>query len=450
MSITSTYGSWTVSWPWPRALFCENYILGFAKESNNLYGFEMHVNDGNWSATAVVDLGLEANIDQLNVLDFGPYYVISTMEVEDDGTLNVATYERDVSAAPSLSCMSAFVDPAYGVGCNFNGQAVVGAIDGSGAEDGWKWVGQHMGGNTVVWGRIGQMSFDVEASPTAGFANMSWKSYDGQSEGVVLSIRKLGEAVIVLGDGGGAALLPREEPQVTFGVKPLPLSGVASGDHVAGDENILVFIDQNYELWKADDSLKFEKLGYKEWFEDLLGTSTTIVSYVPEKKRFYFSNGTDCYVLTEYGLYTCNQAVTSVGVTRDGSLYGFFVDNADYEWRIETGSLDFGQRSMKTLQVLEMHGHYEKTSGVVSAKFKYKNEYTSDDFTALDWVELNPWGIVTIPLTASEFRVSLKGTDYRSSSCMVEAMKARVKLSDKRSIRGTYKKKSEYVDKTLA
>jgi hypothetical protein len=179
-----------------------------------------------------------------------------------------------------------------------------------------------------------------------------------------------------------------------------------------------------------DSKFSMKKLGYRDWLLDL--DSDFKISYVPEKKRFFISDRNTCYVLTESGLYSCHQRTPAVGVYQ-GGLWGIVDDSGNYEWRVETDEIDFKQRAFKTLQFIEAHGASEQTEALV----KYKNN-VSDDFKELTWKKLNKNGIVFYPVSGSDFKISLRGMDYRGSDYLLTNLKVRVKQTDKRNIRGLY------------
>ena len=448
-SIVSSCGTWDVTWPYPQAIFGKYYTLAFAAvaaigdcttgvpaANNSLMLFEMYCNTSDvWTASYGFDLGAHAYIDQVDILDFGPFYAVSAFGY--NGNTPVITCAlRLPDIAVGASAFTAIVTsqvPDFISGCNFNGQAVIGGISSSNA----LWEDRGLG--SVCWSKIG--SFDFRPGVVAGYRDMEWGEY---GEGIVYKVRKLGNFVVVFGDGGVVGLIPTSKPVTTFGYKNLPGAGVRSGNHVAGDEHVQGFIDSNYDFWLMDARLQAQKLGYREWFKDLLEYThvsndyRTLMSYVPSKKRFYISNGNECYVLNEWGLYECNQRVTSAGDYRGKLLCGFFSDNADYEWRLETNELDFKQRGLKTLQNVEVAGRYVKTAGSMSTRVKYKNNDLSATWSALSWIPLNPKGIAFPIVSGSEFRVGVKGTDYREADLSLDEITMRVKLIDKTNVRGLY------------
>jgi len=450
-AITSSCGTWDVTWPYPQAIFGDYYTWAFAAvataadceggvpaSNNSLMLFEMYCDTSDdWNADYGLDLGVHAYIDQIDILDFGPFYAVSAFGYNGNTpVITCALRLPDISVgASAFTAIETSKVPDFITGCNFNGQAIIGGIKSSNA------MWEERGLSSVCWSRIGEFDFRPDVHRTAGYKDMEWSKY---GEGIVYKIRKLSNFIMIYGDGGVASMAPTTSPMTTFGHKNFPSAGIRSGNHMAGDEHIHGYIDSNYDFWIIDNKLQAQKLGYREWFKDLMEYThvsndyRTLVSYVPSKKRFYISNGNDGYVLNEYGLYTCNQRVTSAGDYRGKLLCGFFSDNADYEWRLETNEMDFKQRGLKTLQNVEVSGRFVKTSGVMSTRVKYKNDVLSSTFNALGWIPLNPQGIASPVVSGSEFRVGVKGTDYRDSDFSIDDIKMRIKLIDKRNVRGLY------------
>jgi hypothetical protein len=69
---------------------------------------------------------------------------------------------------------------------------------------------------------------------------------------------------------------------------------------------------------------------------------------------------------------------------------------------------------------------------------KYRNNVSDEEFKELTWKKLNNQGIIYYPVSASDFKISLKGDDYRDSDYLLTSLKMRVKQTDKRNIRGLY------------
>jgi len=448
MGITADCGSWSVTWPWPQAIFGSYYTwawavadtddcaAGIPAGDDDLILFELYCSTSDvWTGDYIASFGAIENINQVDIIDFGSFYAATAFGYSGGSPTITGLIRLPGISKPSTQYTSLETSqvPEFITGCNFNGQAVIGGIISTNAT--W----EERGLSSVCWSRIGQFDFRPDEHQTAGYRDMDWGEW---GEGIVYKVRKLGNYVVVFGDGGTSVLIPRRGPAVTFGYKRLPIPGVRSGNHIAGDQHVQAVIDTNYDLWLIDSSMKPRKLGYREWFQDLLTYThesndyRTLATYVPSKKRFYFSNGNDCYVLTEYGLYTCHQNVTSAGDYRGKVLCGFFEETADYEWRAETAPMNFNQAGFKTLQHAVLQGHYVKSTYNPYLRVKYKNDVGSVTYSASDWKELNPQGALAPIITAQQFKVGIKGTDYRSSELLLDSIDLKIKVTDKHLIRG--------------
>ncbi len=154
--------------------------------------------------------------------------------------------------------------------------------------------------------------------------------------------------------------------------------------------------------------------------------------------EFFICDDTYSYLLTKYGLCSMYQRVTSV-VPIDGVVYGVSSDasgTTDDEARIKTDRLDFGIRGLKTLTTMEA-GIYHPLGSTYHAygTVDWRSNKTSA-FQTRDWLLMNPDGIVTPMVTADEFRLGIKVDNY--ANVEIDSITSRLKLVDKRSVRGLY------------
>jgi len=437
-------GIWAIgsNWPWPKIYFGRNYTLAFVKglASGYLWVYELYCTTGDaWTATAVKSLGALTNIDKVEVADFGEFYAVSRF-----GITNNVAYMDGFLREPSGRIVDLPTDsvPVFGTCCNFNGQAIIGCIA-HGDDDHWG----DLGYNSVVWSSIGKFNFRLTPldsgsgtkdgkfwlQPDVGWRNMPWGEW---RTGIVHKVAKLGKGVMVYGDGGSALLFPVNEPAVTFGLKDSIGPAVRSGNHIAGDENGHVVIDDFDEVWRIGSDGP-EKLGYKDYIRGLTAGNIH-VSHVPGRQRFFISDGVTGFCLTPSGMYEVHQLVSSAGTYR-GILCGFFKDSEDYEARVETDILDYNQRGMKTISCLEVGGDfYDGSETPIKVSIKYRYDHKTASFSQTGWVSVNPEGQAVLPVTAPEFKLLVKVDDYRGNTVNLDYIKARIKMSDRRFIRGTY------------
>ena len=442
-AITGT-GVWSVTtWPWPQVFYLSYYTLFFAVKTGttNLYLYEAYCSTSNvWAATEIQNLGAVANVKYVTVADFNMFYVVTTY-AEVGNVVTVDAWMKDVGA-DTVTALPSTNSPVYACITNFNGQPVAGGIaHGDDTSFG------NMALNTVAWSEVGKFDFregEVEVTPggpkrfnrTSGYRHMEWGEW---GRGKVYRVGKLGNSVIVYGDGGIARLLPISAPVSTYSKQDVAGYGLKCGSAMDGDESIHGFINEDDEMCLLTESGELRVLGYQEYLDDLTGIIK--VSYCAARKRFYISDGIVGYVLTPHGMYSTDQYVTSVGSYR-GVLSGFVLEGSDQEMRITTNTLDFGIRAMKTISSVEVGINYYTgtATDVFTGTLQYRNDYHSnrDSFSTLDYVTINPKGNFVQEVTANEFRVRLKGTTYVDAKLNLDYITTRIKLSDKTSIRGIY------------
>lgn len=120
------------------------------------------------------------------------------------------------------------------------------------------------------------------------------------------------------------------------------------------------------------------------------------------------------------------------------NMFGFWIDSGDYELRLKTDTLDFGQRGMKMITVIEAGMNYTKSDFPAEVAIEYKYDYMANSFSRTAWKIFNREGIAYPQITASEVRVLIRSADYRDSKASISYITIRLKMSDKRSIRGRF------------
>jgi hypothetical protein len=459
--IVNSAGDWDpVVWPYPQARFLSYYTLAFVMADqddfesglpaadNSIVLCELLLSDNVWTATAICDMGESSEISQLDILDFGPFYSACAYGRDDSDVPVISGMLRvpGASADPLYTSIPTAKVPQFICGCNFKGQAVIGGVNSTDPH----WCNLGLAG--VHWSRIGSFDFRPDENRTAGFMKMPWINNDA---GLVLRVERLGNNVIVYGDGGRAVLIPRNSPMTTFGLREKPGFGISSGNHMAGDEHVHCFVDTKRDVWIAQwdsryQTTSFERLGYREYMDNLFdyspqsGDSRVIVSYEPRNGRFYFANGNQCYVLGKNGMYSTDQIVTSIGHSQGRVLCGFYVDGSDPRIVFTTGTLDAARRDMKSVEIVEFCGNYDKTSGdpavqqplYGAVKYRYDTYTGQDGFSTGSWVRLNKKGVFTQKITASEHRISIKADTYVGAFFDFDWMKVGIKYVDKQSVRG--------------
>jgi len=442
--------SWTVSkWPFDMVKFLNYYTIIMHDDGTNLDLYEAYCGtDDVWVATECIQNIVAYQPTQIYPLnwdfaDFDWFYGMAFAYISN-GTLSVKCYQRDPSLASGTTAITALPSdacPTFITCCNFKGQPILGGIISTNPT----WT--QLGLSSVVWGAIGQWEFRPQINRTAGFIRMPWSDWD---EGRVLKVNRLGDRVIVYGNGASCSLTPYSEKYATgFALDDKVLGpGISHGFHWAGDydrhlilgnDNNLYLVNETGDFGKA---LGFKKLGYKEYMEELLASAEDFapntpicMSYDKLGKRFHLSAPNFSYVLTDQGLYKSHQSTTGVGRYRGKKLTGFTIDQADYEGRMVSDTIDNRLRGMKTVETLEF-GLDSGSNAYGGVDFKYAYP-TNSSYRTSTLKPLGHEGIVYPGVTASDFRVRLKVSDYRDG-VKLDYVNVKWKLPDKRSVRGLY------------
>lgn len=430
MAITGDAGIWTVSgnWPYPKIFFLKNYVcvVAIAGSVLNLYEFTSSLTTV--TATKVIQLGPLTQIDSVDMADFGSYYLIA-ISGYDGTTKKKRLFHRTVNANSALGAVEeadAGETPAASTCCNYKSQLILGGVL-SGIHP---WNG--LSSCSVAWSGIGNNIFNPDSDPSAGFMQMPWAHYH---EAQVYKVIRLGNVVRVYGDNGIADLVPAEvEDSVTFGTRAMAKYGIISSEAVAGDDLTHVFINQHYDLCLSTEK-EVKVLGYRKHLEQLDVDLGIIITHDNTKNRFYISDGVLSFVFTEHGLYSTDQCTTSIG-RLNGNLIGFTFSNGDNGVYLTTTPADFGNQGMKTIEAVEVGVDYSITdnhdlSMAIDAKYSYNK-----DFITLPWEAINELGVTTQKVTAREFKINLRGTYTAGEEFNLSSMRAKIKFSDKRNIRG--------------
>lgn len=435
---------WTMSWPWPWMFSGSEFLGGLTRNGSALNGYMLVYVDGvGWVSGA--DVGelhdTYTEVEAISVADFGSAIVVGVLYV-DSGKYNSKCYYT-LPGTPSFTACDQVTTPPFSTCCNFKGQLVAAGFFQAGSRTNNDW--DDLTGRSIAWSKIATLDFRIneDGNKTAGYSGRTSFKVGGSTDfEIIHNVSTLGEGVIVYCSTGTALLNPIIDPYPTFGLRELKTPGVLSKNCWAGDETVHGFIDTNYDFWIIDTSHEPRKLGYSEFLEPLF-TSTAIpfqtvkVSYDPLEKIFYIANTSAGYALTQQGLYSTHQCLTSVARFKGIQPVGFWNDTADYEARITTDNLNYGQSSLKTVSVLEFDGKYKKTGEVASGSVQYCMGY-SDDFADTVDLELNNQGICYPRITAKDFRAQLILPDYRGAEIKINRLVTRTQFGDKRSIRGQH------------
>lgn len=425
-AIVAPSGTWDVSlanWPYPQVRFLNYYTIGLAIDGADLKLYEMEVDSGSWNAVEVRNLGPVANVGNVELVDFGKFYVASVYNAE---TNTVACYTRDTSLAAGETDALALMDntkiPNFITGCNYFGQAVLGGIDSP--DPTWNDLYRH----SIAWSGVGTFDFRIDKVTTAGYAHTS----EGQGgDGIVWKVRQLGTKLMCYGSNGVYTMTPISAPASGW-TSPLNLNHLPPlhVNAIAGSMGEHYYIDINLDLWRLTAE-GVDKLSYKEFLQTLTA-SDIIMVYEEKRNRLYISDGRKSYVLTNKGMYECHQCVTSIGYNRQ-TLGGFFLDTEDYRGSLVTNTFDFFSRGFKSIQGLELGMHAEED---VRAFINYGSNGSA--LTASVMKKVTPDGFVAPIIAGVDLQIGIEVEDYRTANFSLDYMNAKIKYVDRRFRRGSY------------
>lgn len=428
----------TNDFPWPR-IYQTNYrlLLVTKQRTQNLILSELFLNEGNvWIATPTLNLGNYLAIDQIEIADFGPFYIISTLGTDFEGDIVVRQFNRDINAPIELEAQQSFVeqiDPKCAAIINFNGQFIGGNVSSSNFQ--WK----DLGANGILWSQIGSYDLNTFDQYTAGNRQLFLPNR-GARRAKIVKLMKFGNTIVIYSDSSQSVLSPEIVGNTfTYSVSSVQGLGVRSANHVAGDEHFHGFIDLSGDFWtlgKPENALvnsnTLKRLGYREWINDLL-TFDTYVSYSPRDNRFYISNKHQCLVINQFGAYHSHQLVSSVVDLGDGTIVGTFIDTKDREARITTDTLDYGSRGIKSIESITAdlsHERYERAFYSVDWRMDRSLDFikSKEHFDGLS-------GQAGIHVAGIDFRLKLRVTNYKN--VILNNLLANIKYSEQRFKRGT-------------
>ena len=441
--IIDAFGSWDVEWPWPQIRHGHGNIVAFAVADwglcqggvadgdPSLVLFELYYSEGNLHALPAAQIHVKASqVVSVDFASFGDFYVVSAVIVTDDpSTPTIKTFVRDVYENLGLTSVSPISGAPAGLAlCNFNQQAIIGGLQSMDS----KWSTLGLGG--IAWGGIGNFEFDPTLDPTAGSTQIRTVR---RGEGIVYKLLRLNKGVVTYTNAGCQTLGPFATEYVSgFGESLMSFPGVASANHVAGDELRHAAIATDGNVWLLTEEKGLVKVGYKEFIFPMLRQGKVILSYLPQRRTFYLSNATKSYMLNEFGLCEIHQSVTSV-MEINGFLTGFTKDLGDYEVRLKMGDIDFDLGGFKTVETMEISAKYDTTALLQAGVDFSVGQNTAWRSGALKRV--GPQGFTSPIVTAQVFRPKIQAADYRNfSELKLSNLKLRFKISDKRGIRGKY------------
>ncbi len=404
-------GSWTMSdssWPHMRFHFLDSMTLGVGISGADLAVFPL-LRDvaGAWTASAGTSLGALAEVESINMAGAGTYALIAVRLLAGTEALIVRDAVTGTFASAGVGI------PTGRAVCFYRGQALVGT-------ETW-----------VYWGGIRNMEFDQTVDMNAGSLRLPDSE---QGDGEILRLMVLGSGVRAYCTHGIFSLAPYTVDAASgFGEQGKIGLGILNPHAVDGDDSVHGMVDQDMNFWSIS-SEGAKRLGYRKYLSQL-DREKLSVTYVPERRQFFISDGLLGFVLGEYGMYSTHQKTAGLAEF-DGQLEGLVLSGSNTDLEFQTESFDLGQQSQKSLEAWECGAVYETDTdlrliGQALTSYSYR-----DGFVELPGAYLNDRGIFTRKVTGRAFKLRLFAEFDPSGLFRLGKMSAQVKFVDNRNVRG--------------
>lgn len=340
-----------------------------------------------------------------------------------------------------------------------------GQIMAAGAKEHTTYPGQN---RKVMWSKIGEVKFLETPTTHDGLvdtvANTAGFAYDGVDDyGIIMRVLPLEKAFVVYGTFSIFALVPIVDPVPGFAVAPLLDLGIANPLAVGGPmkgeaSGKQLLVDRMGVLWELSSQQGRpvpKRLGYEEFLlpmqEDVsIANGTGIISlvYNQYKDEYYISNGEKSYVYNGVGLTPIDKCITSMvdfqhaqvtsgfhySALQDDAYGYFYTLFSSAKLQIVTDTLDMRVAARKTLETIHF-GMVVPEGATVDCMIEWRNN-KSKQFQKTPWKRVSPEGVVYPLVTAVEFRLWLKCSNWDGFE--LSDITIGWKLVDKHSIRGAY------------
>ena len=419
---------------WPRPLLVNSQYRLFSivlQPNGAAYLVELYFIEDHWTENISGWLGESATISQVDIADFGNFYVVSGLDINGkcyaytSGQLQI----NPLGEIERISGTTPHADPCFGTCCNFRGNFLAGNIQTENPNSIWK----EYGTAGVIWSEVGSYELNPQDGRTAGFKQEQFPFNTGVKP-VIYSMLPTLEGVVVYSNSGVVMLKPDlVNNTFVYSTQNREGIGVASGRHCAGDLYVQGYVNLDREFYVVEANGQQTKRGYKDIITQMFAEDNRIVvSYLPKDYRFYISNSKTCLIVNRFGAYLSHQKVAGAAVAPNGKLYGSFMDNNDLEARIATDNLDFGSRGIKSVESLLVGlDHPELTLSDSSVDWRMSS---NESFQNSDWIPIGYNGESAIHVAAREFRLKARISNYINTR--IDYLTANVKYSDQRFKRG--------------
>lgn len=258
---------------------------------------------------------------------------------------------------------------------------------------------------------------DLVKRNEAGFAPMPFS-------GTITVMKELGDFVVVYGTDGVCCMRHVTPANVsTYGVLPIEGLDVRVGAHVsancrnvaAGDHSTQVFVDNQKQLWVITQSgggVSGERRGYSSEIGSL--GDDLVVTYEPEYREFYISDGVDALLFNRHGLSKAPWCPTQISMYAGGSVSIFLDASETSAVEVVTEKFTSDDGTVKCLRSIKVDGLND-----ASNRIQYQVEYrlkNTDDFTATAAANLDERGMAYPAVPGFEWRIKLTAPNRETIS----------------------------------
>lgn len=266
--------------------------------------------------------------------------------------------------------------------------------------------------NWVGWSKIGEASFVLDRTNTAGFRPMDWR-------GAVLALKQLQNDAIIYGSAGITRMYPSG---ATFGFKNILPVGIKSKNAVCGTLAIHYFIDRNNQLWSLANE-EITLIGFQEYLEILENPSLFYDEFLT---RIIISDARDGYIYTVdglgggYGNLSAYSYLEGALLTQSPNIF------VHSPLEFITDIIDLGRRGQKTLESVHV-GTDTQERLFLAYDYRFSK---SASFISTPWTIVNPSGVGFLKCAGEEFRIKIR--TYHLTEFAIDYLNINFKTTDQR------------------
>lgn len=264
--------------------------------------------------------------------------------------------------------------------------------------------------------------------------------------GPIRTLKRLGANLVVYGQRGISLL--SKGPGGGYTETPISRRGVPSRGAVAGDDSEHTIINTDGEVWRFASS-GVVRLGFKEFIASLT-LASAIISFDPEFREYWISDGVATYILTPSGLggpvsllpsslVRSYATATLIGTAPTVDFNITVTPPTDLDHTdsdivlIRTVPVDLGRRGQKHVTTIHVASEGIRDG---RATVHYRQDQTSATFTRRNQDKVNLKGVARIDVNLVDGMIEVLGV-APTQDAEYNYIEARYQTDDRSHIRGT-------------